>query len=235
MKKNIILFDMDNTLLLGDTVALWAQFLDQKGMMSDSDWQKRRQFDKDYIEQRLDIPASFEFDFSLMKKIPPEKRVPWRSEFFDSLIKMRISRIGLQLIQAYKNNPHNIVILITATHRFLASPTAEYSGVHHLISTEAEIKEDYTGRTLGVINMGEGKVKNLQSWISQHKLEPDYTVLYSDSINDLPLLSSVKKPIAVDPDRRLKAVALEKNWDIISFRGNDEEGKNIDIAIPATL
>ena len=226
MRKNIILFDMDNTLLLGDTVMLWAQFLDKKRLMSESDWKKRRQFDEDYAEHRLDIAASFEFDFSLIRKIPLAQRIAWRSDFFDSMVKAKISNTGLRLIREYKNDPHNIVVLITATHRFLASPIAEYSGVHDLIATEAEIKGDYTGRTLGVINMGEGKVKNLKSWIHKNDLEPDYTVLYSDSINDLPLLSYVEKPIAVDPDRHLKTIALEKKWEIISFRGN-----NVKIAI----
>lgn len=236
-KMNIILFDMDNTLVSADTVGLWAHFLDGKGMMDAQDWQKRHKFDEDYIEHRLDVAACYEFELALLKRIPLSKREQWRDEFFEKMVKPCISKAGLRLIQAYKTQPNTIVILITATHTFLASPVAEHAKVHEMIATEEEMHEgEYTGRVLGMPNMGEGKLKKFQAWVEKNQISLAYTVLYSDSINDLPLLSQVKKPIVVDPDYRLKAIALQKNWDIISLKTADKSGETISaITVPVDV
>jgi|JI102314A1RNA_FD_contig_101_721927_length_9384_multi_4_in_0_out_0_5 HAD superfamily hydrolase (TIGR01490 family) len=222
-KANIVLFDMDHTLLLGDAVNLWSHFLNEKGIMTADDWDKRNKFDEDYRAHCLDVDASFEFELSLLKRVPIVKRQRWRDEFFEKMIRSKISKIGLNLIQEYKARCNVIVILITATHVFLASPVAQYVGVHYMIATVEEMEnEDYTGKVLGMPNIGEGKLKNFQMWLEKNNIEPGYTVLYSDSINDLPLLSQVDKPIVVDPDPLLKEIALQKNWEIISFK---TEGK----------
>lgn len=216
---NIVLFDMDNTLVSADTTRLWADFLVEKGIMTTEDWQQQLKFHEDYKEHRLDVVASFKFEMGLLNKVPLALRESWRRECFEEMIKPVISPIGLQLIQAHKKELNTQVLLITATHHFLAAPVAEYAGVHEMIATKEEMQGDrYTGRVLGVPNIGEGKVKNFQNWIAQKQIPVAHTTLYSDSINDLPLLSQVTKPIAVDPDQRLHAIATQKNWLITSFK-----------------
>jgi len=227
-KTNIVLFDMDNTLVLEDTVKLWAHFLDKKGLMTSADWAQRLKFDEDYKEHRLDVIASFVFELTLLNRIPFALREQWRHECFEEMIKPLISPIGLRLIQEYKQQPDTLVLLITATHQFLAAPVAHYAGVHEMIATEEEMVGDqYTGRVVGVPNLGAGKAKNFQSWIAKKQISLAHTILYSDSINDLPLLSQVKKPIVVDPDQRLKTIAIEKNWSIISFKPSGEASDKI--------
>lgn len=225
----IILFDMDNTLVSADTVSLWIRFLHKKGVISDADWEKQRQFHADYIANRLDVLASFEFELSILKRVSLSHRAVLRHEFFEEMVKPCIPQTNLSLIEAYKAQPNTIVVLITATLTFLASPVAEYAKVDMLISTEAEMQgEEFTGKVLGIPNMGEGKLKKFQLWLEENQIIPTHTVLYSDSINDLPLLSYVKKPIVVDPDPQLHTVAIQRNWEIISLKKAAEALRTID-------
>ncbi len=146
-------------------------------------------------------------------------------EFFEQPVKAKVSTSGLQLIHEYKRQPNTVVILITATHEFWATPVATYAQVHELIATTEEtINGEYTGKVAGTINLGEGKVVNFNQWLQQNRITPAHSILYSDSINDLPLLSHVTKPIAVDPDARLHKVARQNNWEIISFIQADKQG-----------
>lgn len=218
-KMNIVLFDMDNTLVSADTTRLWAHFLDKKGIMTAEDWQQQLKFHEDYKENRLDVLANFKFELGLLNKIPAGLREKWRHECFQTMIKPLVSSIGLRLIQEYKTQPDTLVLLTTATYQFLAAPVAEYVGVHEMIATKEEMQGDlYTGRVLGIPNIGEGKIRNFQLWVAQKKISVMHTTLYSDSINDFPLLSQVGKPIVVDPDHYLHAIAVQKNWPIISFK-----------------
>jgi HAD superfamily hydrolase (TIGR01490 family) len=226
---NIVLFDMDHTLVSADTVMLWAHFLDKKGVMTAEDWRLRRKFDEDYREHRLDVAASYAFELSLLKRMSFQQREQWRAECFEEMIRPMISPVALRLIQQYKAQANTLVILITATHTFLATPVAMYAQVHEMIATEEEIHNgEYTGRVMGIPNIGEGKAKNFQNWLEKKQLVAAHTILYSDSINDLPLLLQVNRPIAVDPDSRLKAIAMQKSWEIISFKVTDK----VDVAPP---
>ena len=125
-KKNIVLFDMDNTLVSADTIALWSQFLDQKGMETDKD--KRKKFHADYDIGQLDFETYFRFELSVIKKIPALLRDQWRCEFFEEFVKPKISTRGLRLITNYKQQADTLVILITATLAFVAGPVATFSG-----------------------------------------------------------------------------------------------------------
>ena len=226
--KNIILFDMDNTLVSADTGDLWGEFLDKKGILKEKEKQMRLKFNQDYHAGKLDVVENFKFETLLINNIPKAWREEWRTEFFHSLVKPNISKTGLRLIEEYKNHPDNIVILITATLSFIASPVADYSKVHDLIATEAEIHNDiYTGAISGISSLGQGKVERFKLWLREKNITPVYTVLYSDSINDLPLLSLVNKPIVTDPDKHLAAVALEKNWECISLIDDNQENNII--------
>ncbi len=227
-KKNIVLFDMDDTLVSANTAELWGQYLDKKGMVSKAEYARWAQFHSDYIAGKLDVTASYEFELAMIKKIPLALRQPWVEDFFINHVKKHISSIGLRLIEDYKNQPNTLVILITATLSYIATTVASHIGVHDLIATQAEIIDgEYSGKLEGVANLGPGKAVRLEQWLKANRIAPAYTILYSDSINDLPLLSQVDKPIAVDPDNNLRQIALERKWEIISLKGLDAHSEKI--------
>jgi HAD superfamily hydrolase (TIGR01490 family) len=217
--KNLIIFDMDMTLVTAHTPYLWFDFLDAKGLLTTADRQKREKLDQDYFNHCLDIIEAYHFDLSVMARIPVEEREQWSNEFFESYVKERISQKGLQIIEEYKQQESNFILLTTASLRIVALPVAQYIGMHDLIVTEAEVvNNQYTGQVLGMPNIGEGKVINLEQWLQAKNISPKHITFYSDSINDLPLLSRAHKAIAVDPDEKLKNVAIDKNWQIISLK-----------------
>ncbi len=218
-EKHVVLFDMDKTLVSADTTVLWSEFLDQKGIMTQDDWEKRLKFANDYIENKLDVAASYQLDLSLLRRIPSAVRETWREEFFQQRVKSLVSKIGLGLIENYKKDPNNIVVLITATISFIAKPIARYAQVHDTIATQEEIiADEYTGQLAGIPCLGEGKVFHFDQWLKKRGIQPSHTTLYSDSIYDQPLLSRVKTPIVVDPDPHLQQVAMERRWNIMSFK-----------------
>lgn len=217
-EKNIVLFDMDNTLVSADTVELWQHYLMDKGLVTPAEEKQWQKFHDDYVLGQLAVPANYEFEISFLKKIPMVERTHWQQDFFHSCIKPKISTIGLRLINEYKQRPDTIVFLITATISFIAHPVAAYAGVHTLIATEEEIVAgEYTTRIVGAPSIGEGKKTRFLDWLKVNNIHPRHTILYSDSINDLPLLNIVNKPIIVDPDPQLRIIAAQKNWDIISL------------------
>lgn len=219
LKRHVVLFDMDNTLVSADTVSLWCDFLDHKGLLDTDDKLKWLKFHEDYVRGCLDVDASFRFELSIFKKIPIDRREPWLHELFQEHILPKISIAGIRLIDAYKRQRDTLVILITATLSFIAQHVAHYVRVDDLIATEPEIVNGiYTGEVSGIANLGSGKAQRFQLWMAEKNIMPLQTVLYSDSINDLPLFSIVKKPIVVDPDEKLHHVARLKNWPIISLK-----------------
>jgi len=219
LEKNIVLFDMDNTLVSEDTGDLWGQFLDEKGLVNESEKKTREKLNGDYKNGQLDPIENFHFEISLLKKIPNQLKAQFQQEFFEYIVKPHISKTGLSLIEEYKDNADTIVILITATLSYIASPVAEYSKVHDLIATEAESKGgDFTGKIFGTACLQEGKVIRFKSWMENNHITPLHTILYTDSINDLPLLNYVKEPIVVDPDKYLSQIAKEKSWKMMSLK-----------------
>jgi HAD superfamily hydrolase (TIGR01490 family) len=224
----IVIFDMDKTLVSVDTIGLWAEFLGTKNLLTDSDRQQQREFDLAYREHRLDYMASYEFDLVLLKRIPIQLRAQWQQEFFQLWVKPKISLLGLQLIAEHKQQSNTIVLLATATISYIASPIAAFTGVHHLIATQEEIVDgDYTGKVMGTPSIGPGKLTRFEQWLAEAKITPLHTVFYSDSFNDLPLLDYVKKAIAVDPDQRLREIAVQRNWPIISFHNSNQDNSSL--------
>ena len=146
---------------------------------------------------------------------------PLRREYFDSQIAPRISRAAMELVERHRDRG-DLVVLTTATNRFLTELTAMHLGISHLIATECEVGADarFTGRVTGTLNMREGKLTRLHAWLAALPVELSGcdSTLYSDSINDLPLLNAVRRPIAVDPDLRLAAEAAERGWPVIRLR-----------------
>lgn len=213
------MFDMDNTLLSEDTILLWEIFLENKGITTSEDKLFREKLDNDYRQGCLNLEEHFGFELSVIKRIPFEERQLWVNEFFHEMVKPNISQKGLILVNEYKQQKNTIVILITATLSFLAQPFATASRVDHLLATEGEIIDnEFTGRISGIASIGEGKIDRFNLWIKENNILPLHTIYYGDSINDVPLLGIVNRPIAVDPDETLKQLALTKNWEIISLK-----------------
>ncbi len=213
------MFDMDNTLVSDDTIFLWQEFLDLKGLTTTSDKQIRRKLDDDYCRGCLDLDEHFNFEISVIKRIPISERQQWVHEFFHGHVKPKISSKGIKLIEEYKNQKDTLVILITATISYLAQPVAYATKVDQLIATEGEmINGEYTGRIDGIASIGKGKIDRFNLWLNENNILPQHTIYYGDSINDIPLLETVNRAIAVDPDDHLMTAALEKNWEIISLK-----------------
>lgn len=150
----------------------------------------------------------------------PEQWEPLRQDFLSSEILPRLPQAAKDLVRKHQE-AGDLVVLTSATNRFLTELTARYLDIEHLIGTEPEIEQGvFTGRTTGVLNMREGKVTRLHQWLDAtgYRLDAFHSTAYSDSFNDLALLSEVDEAVAVDPDPRLEAVAKERKWKVLRLR-----------------
>jgi HAD superfamily hydrolase (TIGR01490 family) len=215
----LALFDLDNTLLAGDSDYLWGQFLVKNQMVDGSHFeQENLRFYKEYEQGVLDIQAYLTFQLGVLSQYDKKELDRMRSDFLDEMILPIVAKQARTTLQKHKSQGDTLVI-ITATNRFVTTPIAEALGVDHLIATDIEIKNgQYTGRPSGTPCFQEGKVVLLNRWLEQQKLGLTGSWFYSDSHNDLPLLKVVDHPVAVDPDQKLTSYAKENNWPIISLR-----------------
>jgi HAD superfamily hydrolase (TIGR01490 family) len=219
----LALFDLDNTLLAGDSDFEWAQFLITKGVLDREVHEARnREFYEHYKAGTLDIHAFLDFQLKPLGRHPRSQLETWHREFLETRIRPMITDKARALVREFQQKSDQVAI-ITATNRFVTAPIAKEFGVEHLIATEVEeIEGRYTGRGAGIPCFKEHKVTRLEMWLSdQGLLWEDVTEswFYSDSLNDLPLLSKVTHPVAVDPDDTLEAHARLNGWPIISLRG----------------
>jgi len=219
----LALFDLDNTLLAGDSDFEWAQFLITKGVLDREVHEARnREFYEHYKAGTLDIHAFLDFQLKPLGRHPREQLDAWHREYMATRILPMITVRARALVNEYKQKADRVAI-ITATNRFVTGPIAREFGVEHLIATEVEeIDGQYTGRGAGIPCFKEHKITRLEMWLAdQGLLWEDVTEswFYSDSLNDLPLLSRVTHPVAVDPDNTLEAHARLNGWPIISLRG----------------
>jgi HAD superfamily hydrolase (TIGR01490 family) len=215
----LAIFDLDNTLLGGDSDFLWGQFLVQNGIVDGARYERENQrFYANYQAGTLDIYAYLEFALAPLAAHDPTDLHRWREQFAQEWIRPRILPKAVDLLNHYQSIGHKRLI-ITATNSFVTQPIATLLGVSQLLATEVEmINGRYTGKSIGIPCFQEGKVKRLESWLQQtgHSLKESW--FYSDSHNDIPLLSRVTYPVAVDPDPDLGQHAREQGWSIISLR-----------------
>jgi HAD superfamily hydrolase (TIGR01490 family) len=216
---NLVLFDLDNTLLSGDTDVEWLDFLVEQGVLPESEQQANHEMDRRYGSGEA---SPLEYVRFYLSYYPPHEMGAlraWRAQFFERRIKPRLLPRGQELI---RQNGKNLVAIITATNRFLTEPIARAFGVEHLIATEPQIVEGrFTGDIVGAPCMREGKIEHLERWLAGRgrKLgEFAESWFYSDSINDLPLLERVTHPVAVDPDARLAQVVRDRGWRSLTLR-----------------
>jgi HAD superfamily hydrolase (TIGR01490 family) len=221
--RKLVLFDLDHTLLDGDSDVLWCEFLMDRGVLARAEFEPRnRQMEADYKAGTVSAQAFCEFYVSTLAGRTAEEWQPLREAFLHERIAPRLLAAGRDCIAAHRQAGDQVV-LTTATNRFITELTAQALGIEHLIATECELGADgrFTGAVAGTLNMREGKVARLREWLAAQgrALECEDSVFYSDSINDLPLLVAVQRPMAIDPDARLASEAQMRNWPVLRWRG----------------
>lgn len=221
MTSRLALFDLDNTLLHGDSDHAWGEFLIEKGLV-DADTHRKANdaFYADYLEASLDIHAYVNFTLQPILQLNGEERSVLHAEFMQKIIEPMILASGENLLSKHHRESDDCV-LITATNSFITQPIANRLGVDVLLATDLEMAEDkFTGKIQGIPCYQQGKVEKLNEWMERARSDYDLSeaCFYTDSINDLGLLEKVGEPIAVDPDQQLEEVARANNWQIISLR-----------------
>jgi len=218
----LALFDLDNTLIAGDSDYEWGQFLVDRGVLERDAYeaQNRAYYDQ-YVAGTLDIHEFLGFALRPLAAHPPADLARWHGEFMAERIRPMIGAKARALVQEHQRSG-DLCAIITATNSFVTGPIAREFGIQHLIATEPESKDGrFTGKVAGTPCFREGKIKRLEEWLAgRGKRLADFaeSTLYSDSHNDLPLLERVTRPVAVDPDEKLAARAKERSWAVISLR-----------------
>lgn len=216
---SLTLFDLDNTLLEGDSDYLWGRFLIEQGIVDGERYERENQrFYDEYRNGTLDIHQFLAFMLQPLAEHPLEQLLIWRERFLAEKIEPILLPKAVALLERHRAGGDTLLI-ITATNRFITAPIAERLGVANLLATEAEFVDGrYTGRSLGTPCFQQGKVERLNAWLAEtgHDLADSW--FYSDSHNDLPLLGQVTHPVAVDPDPILHEQAQARGWPIISLR-----------------
>ncbi|WP_198243102.1 HAD family hydrolase [methane-oxidizing endosymbiont of Gigantopelta aegis] len=216
---SLAIFDLDNTLIAGDSDFLWGQFLVDQGIV-DKDYyeQSNAQFYEDYKQGKLDIIAFLEFSLAPLAQHDAQQLFAWRQQFVEEKIKPILLEKAQALVDKHRQQGDTLLV-ITATNRFVTEPIVKCYGIDNLIATTPEfVNDQYTGRFLGTPCFQDGKVHLLNDWLEKQNETLENSCFYSDSHNDLPLLNKVDKPVAVDPDDILKSTAEQKGWPIISLR-----------------
>lgn len=215
----LALFDLDNTLLAGDSDYLWGVFLARLGVVDGEHYERENaRFYQEYKEGRLDINEFLRFSLAPLAEHPMSRLEAWHQQFMGEMIDPILLPKGRQLIERHRQAGDTPVI-ITATNAFVTAPIARVLGVEHLIATDPQVVNGrYTGEVEGIPSFQQGKVERLQQWMKEHGENLTGSSFYSDSHNDIPLLEQVEKPVAVDPDEALAHHAQSRGWQIISLR-----------------
>ncbi|MDD2775675.1 MAG: HAD-IB family hydrolase [Gallionella sp.] len=218
----LALFDLDNTLLNGDSDFEWSQFLIRIGVLDRELFEVRNQaFYDQYKAGTLDIVAFLDFQLKPLSHHARTTLNAWHEQFMHETVFPMMTASARDLVEQHRM-AGDICVIITATNRFVTGPIAQAYGVEHLIATEPEERDgEFTGGVADVPCFREGKITRLNNWLAERgwTLESfSDSVFYSDSMNDLPLLSMVQTPIAVNPDPTLYQHAEQHGWPIISLR-----------------
>jgi HAD superfamily hydrolase (TIGR01490 family) len=220
--SRLALFDLDGTLLAGDTDVLWCAFLVDEGVLDRAEFAAANRVVADRYARGEIAPAEFAAFFaSTLAGRSPQAWAPWRERFVGTVIAPRIGVASFALVDRHRRAGDRLV-LTTATNRFLTEPIAARLGIADLIATELELDASgaFSGRMAGIVNMREGKVARLAAWLASEGIERSAlaaATFYSDSINDLPLLCEVGTPVVVDPDPRLAEEARRRGWPSIGL------------------
>ena len=215
----LALFDLDHTLLPHDSDEQWVEFLIEEGVLDRAVFEAgNRAIVERYRRGEVGVLEFTEFYLSTLEPHPLDRLEAWRRRYLQQRIFPRISIAARELVERHRAAGH-LVVLTTATSSFLTAPIAGEFGIEHLIATEPELRDGrYTGKVAGTPNMREAKIARLEAWLATRGARlADFreSWFYSDSRNDIPLLSVVTHPVAVNPDPTLAALATQKRWPIL--------------------
>jgi HAD superfamily hydrolase (TIGR01490 family) len=218
----LCLFDLDNTLLAGDSDYEWGQFLVDRGVLKRDEYEAQNaEFYEQYKAGTLDIHEFLGFALRPLALHTAEELGRWHAEFMRSRIAPMIGAPARTLVKRHLD-AGDLCAVVTATNSFVTAPIAREFGVPHLVATEPERRDGrFTGRVAGTPCFRNGKIERVEAWLGSlgHRLEQfAESAFYSDSHNDLPLLERVTRPVAVDPDPTLAAEAKLRGWPVISLR-----------------
>jgi HAD superfamily hydrolase (TIGR01490 family) len=215
----LAIFDLDNTLLAGDSDYLWGQYLVNNKIVDAEVYERENErFYREYREGHLDIFEFLAFSLAPLAQHSLEELYSWRYDFVEKTIKPIIAAEAYELVEKHRQQGDTLLI-ITATTRFVTEPISKLFGVENLLATDPEKTDTgYTGKVDGTPCFQEGKIVRLNAWLEESGEDMTGSIFYSDSHNDLPLLEKVDHPVAVDPDEKLRAYATDTNWPIISLR-----------------
>ncbi len=216
---DLAIFDLDNTILSGDSDYLWGQFLGENSYVDAEAHQKENdRYYQDYLEGNLDINVFLEFQFRPLAENDMNTLLAWRKRFLDEKIRPVMLPKALKLIEDHRSMGHKLMI-ITATNSFITAPIAQLFNIDDLIAAEPEMNNgEFTGKLSGIPSFADGKVTRYEQWLQENNYQPGTSWFYSDSHNDIPLLNMVTHPIAVDPDDLLRVEAEKRDWPIMSLR-----------------
>lgn len=219
---NLALFDLDHTLIPIDSDHEWGEFLARSGAIDgDALRQANNEWYAHYQAGTLDPVKYLEFAFGTLAQFPRAQLDAWHAQYMEEVIRPAIAPAAVALVDRHLE-AGDLVAIITATNSFVTGPVAKLFKVHHLIAAQPEVAADgrMTGRLLGTPTYGPGKVTHTQAWLQgQGKTIADFpqSYFYSDSQNDIPLLSAVTHPVATNPNDKLRAHAMSHGWPILNL------------------
>ncbi|MDX9739786.1 MAG: HAD family hydrolase [Gammaproteobacteria bacterium] len=216
---SLAIFDLDETLLAGDSDYLWGKFLVDEGVVDREHYESENErFFRQYKEGCLDIREWLAFQLRPLADNEPAALQDLRARFLRESIEPIILPAARELVESHRARGHELLI-ITATNSFITRPIADMLGIDELLASEPECVDGrYTGAVAGIPSFREGKVLRLHAWLKAGGRDLAESWFYSDSHNDIPLLELVSNPVAVDPDPTLTRIATDRGWPIISLR-----------------
>ena len=216
--NELLIFDLDNTLLAGDSDRNWGIFLAEQKVVESTYLDESEKFYNNYYDGSLDIDGFLSFCLKPLIENDMEYLLKLRQQFIEDKIKPIVTQPGKEIINHALQNGKTVVIA-TATNDFVTRPIADLFNVQTLIATEFEIKDQqFTGKVIDVPCFREGKLNKVKKWVDDNNFDLSKASFYSDSFNDLPLLEKVKTPVIVDGDDKLVEIGKNRDWDCVSFR-----------------
>ena len=216
--NELLIFDLDNTLLAGDSDRNWGIFLAEQKVVESTYLDESEKFYNNYYDGSLDIDGFLSFCLKPLIDNDMEYLLKLRQQFIEDKIKPIVTQPGKEIINHALQNGKTVVIA-TATNDFVTRPIADLFNVQTLIATEFEIKnQQFTGKVIDVPCFREGKLNKVKKWVDDNNFDLSKASFYSDSFNDFPLLEKVKTPVIVDGDDKLVEIGKNRDWDCVSFR-----------------
>ncbi len=216
---SLAIFDLDNTLIAGDSDFLWGQFLVDQGIVDKTYYEESNaRFYEEYKQGMLNIVDFLDFSLAPLAQHDAAQLYQWRDQFVEQLIKPIFLQRAADMVNRHRDQGDTLMV-ITATNRFVTAPIVKLYGIDLLLATTPEqVNGQYTGKFINTPCFQEGKITHLNQWLQQSGDKLSGSWFYSDSHNDLPLLHIVDNPVAVDADEKLMTVANEQGWQTLSFR-----------------